>query len=237
MFTPSNPNVSDTAFSVLAAEASELQIKGAVVPTISENGEYVSSYFAVPKATPGKYRPILNLKKFNYSVKKYHFKMETFKIVRQWIKEGDYCISIDLKDAFPHIPINKQFWKYFKFQWLGQLLQWVVLPFGLRCSPRVLTKVLKPVMAFLRLTFCIFISCYMDDMLIQGNSPEQAYLHAQITALILMILGWSINWEKSFFIPSRTIKHLGFNLDTESMTISRPSDKINGIQSRCKKGT
>ena len=50
-----------------------------------------------------------------------------------------------------------------------------------------------------------------------------------------MILGWSINWEKLFFIPSRTIKHLGFNLDTESMTISCPSDKIKGLQSICKK--
>ena len=68
---------------------------------------------------------------------------------------------MDLKDAFLHVPIHKSFKKFLRFQWLGSLYEWQVLPFGLKCSPRVLTKVLKPVMAFLRGTWGILIAIYM----------------------------------------------------------------------------
>ena len=108
---------------------------------------------------------------------------------------------MDLKDAFLHIPINKSFKKFLTFQWLESLFEWQVLPFGLKCSPRVLTKVLKPVVAFLRVTWGILIAIYMDDILIQGSSPSQVFLHAQVAALLFMVLGWSLNWKKSDFFP------------------------------------
>ena len=107
--------------------------------------------------------------------------------------------GLDLKDQFLHVPINKTFHKFLRFTWLDTLLEWVVLPFGLRCSPRVITKILKPVMAFLRTTWGILISIYIDNMLIQAGTAAEAFHHAQLTALLLMVLGWSLNWEKSSF--------------------------------------
>ena len=127
-------------------EAQELLQKKAIIPVDHEPGEYISTYFAVPKArSPGKFRPILNLRRFNKSVKKYHFRMESLSHVRDWLKEDAFCVGIDLKDAFLHVGISQRFWKLLRFRWLNQLLQWIVLPFSLRYSPRVLTKVLKPV--------------------------------------------------------------------------------------------
>ena len=65
---PVNPTVSGPAYDVLLAEADELLAKEAVAPAAPDIGQYVSSYFAVPKPrSPGKFRPILNLKKFNRS--------------------------------------------------------------------------------------------------------------------------------------------------------------------------
>ena len=232
---PSNPEVSPEALDVLKCEAEELVRKGAVINSTPDEGEYISSYFAVPKLrSPGKFRPILNLKRFNASVKKYKFKMETLKHVREWLKPGAYCIGIDLKDAFPHIPINKEFWKFLKFNWLNKFLQWIVLPFGLKCSPKVLTKVLKPAISFLRATFAILVSIYMDDLLVQATTPEDVFFKAQQVALVLMCLGWSLNWEKSCFIPSQQFKHLGFDFNTETMTISCPLDKVERLQGLCK---
>ena len=196
----------------------------------------MSSYFAVAKArSPGKFRPILNLKKFNRSVKKYKFKMEGLRQVRDWIQKDAYFCSMDLKDAFLHIPINKSFRKFLRFRWLESLFEWQVLPFGLKCSPRVLTKVLKPVIAFLRVTWGILIAIYMDDILIQGSSPSQAFLHAQVSALLLMVLGWSLNWKKSDFFPKQETTHLGFVWNSVSMTISCLPDKIASfLQEPCK---
>ena len=58
-------------------EAADLLAKESIAPVEPVKGKFVSSYFAVAKAhSPGKFRPILNLKKFNPSVKKYKFGME-----------------------------------------------------------------------------------------------------------------------------------------------------------------
>ena len=232
---PVNPAVTDEAHKVLVDEANDLKRKGAVSVVDHLPKEYISSYFAVTKPrSPGKFRPILNLKYFNKYVKKYKFKMETLASVREWIREGSYCTGLDLKDAFPHIRIHRFSKKYLRFAWLGELLQWEVLPFGLTCSPRVLTKVLKPIIAFLRATWAILISIYMDDMLIQADSVSQVMLHTHLVMLVMMCLGWSFNWEKSVFIPSQTVTHLGFIFDTVTMTISCPPDKLERLISKCR---
>ena len=134
--------------------------------------------------------------------------------------------------AFPHIGMHKDSRKFLRFSWLGQLLQWDALPFGLTCSPRVITKVIKPIMAFLRATWAIMISIYIDDMLIQASTRDKVILHTQLVMLTMMALGWSFNWEKSVLEPSQTVTHLGFVLDTVAMTISCPLAKVSKLQGR-----
>ena len=58
----------------------------------------------------------------------------------------------------------------------------------------------------------------MDDILLQGSSPPQMYLHAQVATLLFMVLGWSLSWEKSVSFPNQQATHLGFVLDSVSMT-------------------
>ena len=65
----------------------------------------------------------------------------------------------------------------------------LLLPFGLRCSPGMLSKVLKLVVAPFRVAWENFDIIYMDDNLIQGSYPPQVYLHAQVATLLFMVLG------------------------------------------------
>ena len=71
-------------------------------------GQYVSSFFAVPKSkrVPDKWRLILNLKKFNKYVCQVYFHMEDVKTVRKWFQKGSMCGGLDLKDAFIHVPMS-----------------------------------------------------------------------------------------------------------------------------------
>ena len=228
---PQNSPAYGPAYDGLINEAVDLKAKEAVSVVDHTPGEYISSYFAVAKPrSPGKYRPILNLKYFNKAVKKYKFTMESLANVREWIKPGAWCTGLDLKDAFPHIGMHQESRKYLRFSWLGQLLQWDALPFGLTCSPRVITKVIKPIMAFLRATWAIMISIYIDDMLIQASSKDRVMLHTQLVLLTMMALGWSFNWEKSSLAPSQTIIHLRFIIDTASMTIRCSLEKVVKLQ-------
>ena len=78
------------------------------------------------------------------------------------------------------------------------------------------------------------IAIYMDDILIQGSSPPQVYLHAQVATLLFMVLGWSLNWEKSVSFPNQQATHLGFVLDSVSMTAPCPPVGITRLQSICR---
>ena len=88
---------------VIQKEVDELLAKGAIEPYSGGAGFY-SSMFVVPKHTGGLH-PILNLKHFNCFMHIPSFKMPTLKNVWQLIQQGDFAFSIDLQDAYLHVPI------------------------------------------------------------------------------------------------------------------------------------
>merc|ERR1712074_379754 len=84
-----------------------VQRRAPAPPNVSEDaapvlGQYVSSNFAVPKSkrTPDKWRPILNLKKYNEFIWHVEFQMEEIKWISDWLKLFSFCAGLDLKDAF-----------------------------------------------------------------------------------------------------------------------------------------
>ena len=218
----------DTARMVLDEEVKGLIAKNAVKVVQPMHGQYVSSYFAVPKSkrSPDKWRPILNLKRFNSSVRKFSFRMEEVAWIRQWLRSGGWFCGIDIKDAFLHVPIHKKFRKFLRFEWGGDLLEWQVLPFGLTCSPRILTTMVRPIAGYLRDKFGILLSTYMDDMLTQAKTKELARYETHVVCLVFMCCGWTLNWTKTILEPTQTPVHLGFLFDSSNKTIAIPEDKI-----------
>ena len=65
-----------------------------------------SSFFLVKKRSGG-WRPVIDLSRLNKFVLCPHFKMETLDTVRMSLKKGDWVTSLDLKDAYFHIPIHR----------------------------------------------------------------------------------------------------------------------------------
>ena len=100
-----NVKVATTHHPIIQKEVDELLAKGVIEPSSGGAGFY-SSMFVVPKHTGGLW-PILNLKHFNHYMHIPSFKMPTIRHVWQLIQHGDYAFSIDLQDAYLHIPIVK----------------------------------------------------------------------------------------------------------------------------------
>jgi hypothetical protein len=77
-------------------------------------------------------RPVINLKHLNAAhLDTPHFRMETPQDVRHAIRAGDWAASIDLRDAYFHVPIHTEDRIFLRFGWRGCLYQFCVLPFGL----------------------------------------------------------------------------------------------------------
>jgi hypothetical protein len=114
-------------------EVAALIEKGATeeVPLHPPPLNFISNIFLVQKKN-GKMRPVINLKKLNTAhLETPHFRMESPQDIRHTIRPGDWAASINLQDAYFHVPIAMAARKYLRFGWRGRLYQFSVLPFSL----------------------------------------------------------------------------------------------------------
>ena len=134
---------------------------------------FYSRLFLVPK-TDGSHRPVFDLKSLNQFVHKEKFKMTTPRTVTNAMHKGDWAVSIDLKDAYFHVPIHVRSRRLLRFAIVTndglRVFQFRALPFGVTSAPRIFTKVILPLghHAYLH-SVCLL--QYLDDWLLR--SPKQ----------------------------------------------------------------
>ena len=196
-----------------------LLMKGAIerVTNVKSLGFY-SRLFLVPKKT-GDLRPVIDLSTLNHHMVVPHFKMETQGSVRSAIRSQEWTVSIDIRDAHLHVPMQQAVRKYLRFVVNKKVYQFTCLPFGLATSPREFTKLLRPVVSLLRQQG-VKLQVYLDDWLIRADTPEQAQLHAQTTIKVLQFLGWIINLEKSDLTPSQDFQFIGMQFNARRFTVA-----------------
>ena len=210
-----------------------LKSKGTVKEVSSCSNEFLSNIFLVPKKT-GDMRPVINLKLLNVFIQKIHFKMENINTALHTIAPGDCLVSINLRDAYFSIPIFKPHCKFLRFKWSDQTYEFTCLPFGYGLAPRVFTKVFKPVVSYLRENgYRVVI--FLDDILLLGSLVEECLSQLASLRDLLQSLGFVINVNKSQLIPVTRILYLGFIIDTSSMTLLLPDEKVDKILYACRK--
>ena len=197
-----------------------------VDPRSSVEGFY-SRLFLVPKKD-GKHRPVINLRPLNAFLRHQHFKMEGIHVVRDLLQQGDWMARIDLKDAYFAVPVCPSDCKYLHFKWRSKSYEFTCLPFGLSTAPRVFTKVLRPVIAYLREKGirCVI---YLDDILIMNQDKESLREDVALVLTLLEALGFLVNYVKSSLSPVQVLVYLGFAVDSRTRELSQPPDKLHQI--------
>ena len=109
--------------------------KRAVVPVQKKNSlGFYSRFFLVPKPE-NICRPIIDLSVVNTYLYVPTFKMETAEVIPASLQTGEWVASIDLTDAYFHVPIHPKFPKYLRFHVQGQAYQFRALPFRIATAP------------------------------------------------------------------------------------------------------
>ena len=201
-------------------------IKCQIIEPVDSNDrhEFISNIFFRPKKD-GKIRIILNLKNFNANyLEKQHFKMETLQSAIHAMRPNCWFGSVDLAEAFYSIPIQVSDRKYFRFWHRDQKFQFTALIMGLTHSPRVFTKILKPVFARLRAKGHIS-SAYIDDSCLQGSTHEKCLENIHDTIRLMDSLGLTVQLKKSTIQPTQQIVFLGFLLCSITMSIRLPPER------------
>ncbi len=164
----------------------------------------------------GGLRPILDLRRLNFSLYKGKFKMLTMRTIMSQVQEGDWFVTIDLKDAYFHIQVVLRHRRFLRFAFGGKTYQYKVLPFGLALAPRTFTKCMDAALAPLRLQG-IRVLNYLDDWLILAHSRELVSHHRDIVLGHIHSLGLRMNAKKSVLLPSQRTVFLGVRLDSVQM--------------------
>jgi hypothetical protein len=140
-------------------------------------------------------------------------------------REGDFQVTYDLKAAYHHVQIHPSQTKYLgaaipKPDGGKQYFVFLYLPFGLSSAVHCLTKLFKPVNAYIH-EKGIRHSIYLDDGRIVAETKCKAEDQRTFVYKVLKSSGWILEVEKSDKDgdANQSKEYLGFIIDTASMTV------------------
>jgi hypothetical protein len=143
-----------------------------------------------------------------------HFKMETNRSIRGSIHLGMWTTSLDLTDAYFHIPISPKFRKLLRFVLEDRVYAFKTMPFGLSTAPLVFTRIFQAVVAHLH-SQSIFIHSYLNDSLLKNMSQFLLRDHTNFVIGLLLKLGFLISWKKLELVHSQDFIFLGEHYRTD----------------------
>lgn len=173
----------------------------------------------------GEMRPIIDLSHMNSLIHTPTFKMESSQTIRANLSKGQWAASIDLEDAYFHIPVRKSFRKYLRFTHNNQVWQFKVLPFGLSVAPLIFTGIMALVGSVCHQNG-IKLHLYLDDWLIRADSREVVSQHVQFLTNLMSELGLNLNLKKSQLEPTQNFVFLGYLYDLTKGTVRPTTENV-----------
>ena len=209
----------------LHCKIDELVSKAAIEPLPEGQLAFFNRVFLVPKKTGG-FRLILDVSKLNEFLIVDKFYMDTVQVIRSAVEEDMWAVSIDLSDAYHHIPIRSGYSNFLAFQVGSRCFRYVALPFGLSPAPQVFTAALTPLKMHARKTWEIPVFQYLDDWLLLSSSEVELMEASCRFVELCLRLGLLVNIAKSQLVPTQRIEHLGVDWDMKTATVRPPIARV-----------
>ncbi|XP_067204258.1 uncharacterized protein [Linepithema humile] len=217
------PKFSPADATLCVREIERLRCKGAIAPVEPHVFQFLSPFFLINKSSGGK-RFILNLRDLNKYIEPPHFKLEDWRTVIRLMLSGFHMATLDLENAYLLVPIFENHRRFLRFQWRNVTYEFSALPFGLSTAPYIFTKILRPVVTFLRNQGYQSV-VYLDDFLLLGSSADECRDNILASVNLLQSLGFVINFSKSHLDPSPRCKYLGFIFNSIKQSLSIPDTR------------
>ena len=217
---------------VMAAElrrqVAVLVQKGTVQRVPRHRLRCASPLFLVPKKG-GKWRLVHDLRVVNDSIVYRRFRLAGLQQVRQRLHQGAWMASVDLTDAYYHVPLHPADSRAVGFVVDGVPYAFQSLCFGLASAPRLFTKMLRPVVADLQRSG-VQVSFYLDDGLVVADTPAACAAGVRLLLRRLRCLGFAVNTSKCHLQPTQRLEYLGVLLDTRRARMLLPAGKVRALR-------
>ena len=175
--------------------------------------------------------PVIDFSLLNSHLHVPTFKMETAESIRKSIRKGEWVISIDLTDAYFHVPIHPQSQKYLRFQTKKRGFPVSSSSFWCRDSfPRVHSH------------------CQRGQTHSSSQEPQNPSISVRLASsvtnkrsmsqdsekLVQLVqeLGWLINFQKSELIPTQKLVFLGYHFDLQKGLVFPTQKKLDRLNAQ-----
>ena len=155
--------------------------------------------------------------------------METAEVIRASLQEGEWVASIDLTDAYFHVPIQPKFQKYLRFHVQGQAYQFRAPPFGIATAPLEFTQVVKEV-KFIALSQGVRIHQYLDDWLVRAKDRDTCARDVQKLITLVKKLGRIVNLKKSELNPTQDLEFWGYRFNLREGLVYPNQKKVDKLK-------
>jgi hypothetical protein len=160
--------------------------------------------FLVPK-NGGTFRAVVDYRALNKCIEVESFPLPDIHSAFHWFAKAKYFTTLDLNQAYYHIPLSAAAKQYTAFCTDWNLYQYTRVPFGLATGAQVLTKLLD--MVFQDIKF-VYIYHYLDDVVIYSESFDLRMEHLRKVFDRLRRAGLTVKPEKVKF-ATQEISFLG----------------------------
>jgi Reverse transcriptase (RNA-dependent DNA polymerase) len=177
-----------------------------------------------------KHRPCIDLSRHvNHHILHSPAKLDDLSVAQQLIHPGDFMASFDLENQFFQVRLAPSMRRFMGFSvpyedGSTRYFQFLVMPYGCKPAVSVVTRLLKPIKAFLH-KLGIKLSVYVDDGRVSASSAAACRSQLYFALHVLHLAGWKVQWKKTQINPTTSLLHLGFVTDSVSMTYSITADK------------
>ena len=148
--------------------------------------------------------------------------------LKMLLRLGPECFlaKLDLAHAFRNLPVRPQDWPLLCYKWGGKFFVDTRLAFVFRSSPFIFNTFAEALhWILLNIVGIAFLLHYLDDFLILNPSEEGCSQDMESMKNFCKLLGVPLN-EKKIFGPSRVLVYLGIEINTVTMTVRLPDDKL-----------
>ena len=176
----------------------------------------------------GKRRLVQDLRWINGHVPNVKFRMESLhKELGDVVRPGDKLMTTDIAKAYYCLAMHPDAQRFLGWMWRGKFYMPTCLVFGLSSAPRIFTKIMRPMMAFMR-SAGVRVLGMIDDYL-WADTPERIEAVKSAVLTVLPKLGWTLN-EKCELTPQDEVLMLGMLVNAEKSQVRAPKKKVDATQ-------
>ena len=172
----------------------------------------------------GKRRLCQDARWINGHLPNVEFRMESLNVeLGDVVQPGDKAITTDIDKAYYCVALHPSAQAYLGWSWRGKYYMPTCLIFGLSIAPRVFTKLMRPMMAFMR-SLHVRVLGMIDDYM-WAAQPENSEALRDVVRIVLPQLGWRLN-AKCVWEPADEVLMLGMLINTKEFVVKAPTKKI-----------